>query len=576
MKKSPSTILTTWLLLLCFSSSTVAQAAPLISEPIVHPPSQQSSVWSLEIPAQWGSEVESFGNQAMPSIFYIQDAHCDYRAQKSIAALIESLAAEYRAAHPTAEVRIALEGASSRIDLQPFREFSQTEVGTQVNDFYMRKGLLSGAEFAALKLTEKASLQGIETPAIYRRNLESYRAASKVAGQTSEFIRQLRENLDRAKPGIFSKKFLLVDENENRFHDQKLGLLEYLSFLVQHAAPVSKSEVPWSQRYPHLGKLEKMRQAEQKIDFTLLQTEIEKILSSLASHSHGLAAKKLAFWMEARSTGDYARFFRTLIKDAKQAKLDLAGYAEVRRYEVYLGLFETMKGPEVFRELEAWTAEIKASLYRSEIEKQKDEYGVLLRFADKVARLEATRQELEACENAVRDKKITAETSSKLAPAFRFYADAKQRDKVLFENLRALLSGKEPESKEAPLTFFVTGGFHSDALAVLLRREGIAYRMLAPRFEQGEENTPYAELMRGRISPLRQVAGAFKYDAQRALAHENLVKVDFGARRELFYKFRFNASLLKAGPEKIRNRELIEPEFSDSPFLVKTKPDNPR
>src|SRR3989338_1121244 len=120
MKKSPSTILTTWLLLLCFSSSTVAQAAPLISEPIVHPPSQQSSVWSLEIPAQWGSEVESFGNQAMPSIFYIQDAHCDYRAQKSIAALIESLAAEYRAAHPTAEVRIALEGASRRIDLQPF------------------------------------------------------------------------------------------------------------------------------------------------------------------------------------------------------------------------------------------------------------------------------------------------------------------------------------------------------------------------------------------------------------------------------------------------------------------------
>lgn len=572
MKKSLSSIFTAWLVLICFSTSTIAQAAPLISEPSAYSPTQQSPAWNLEIPSQWGNEVESFGKQATAPIFYIQDAHCDYRAQKSIAALIESLAAEYRAFHPAAKVRIALEGASSSLNIQPFREFSKREAGRQVNDFYMRKGLLSGAEFAALNLGERALLQGVETQAVYRRNLASYRAASGAADQAVKLISKLSENLDKEKNGLFSPELKLVDETEKQFYGRKLGLLEYLAFLIQHAASGQETKEPWEKRYPHLAKLEDIRRTEESIDFARLQNEIEKILSALTTHSAGLSAKRLAAWVEARNTGDYAGFFGKLIKDVSRIKLDLAGYPEVNRYAGYRRLFDEMEGPQVFRELEAWTAEIKVSLYRSEEEREKDQYGVILRYADKVARLEATRQELEVCENAVRDKKISADIDVKLAPALAFYADAKTRDRVLFENLRALLSADRPESKEPTLTFFVTGGFHSDALAGLLRGKGISYRMLAPRFEQGEGDSPYAQLMRGRTSPLRQVAGAFQYDSVKALAQENLSKIDVGAGRELFYKFRFNTGLLKAGPGKIKDRELIETEFSAVPFAVKNGP----
>lgn len=572
MKKSLSSIFTAWLALICFSTSTIAQAAPLISEPSAYAPTQQSPAWNLEIPSQWGNEVESFGDQAAAPIFYIQDAHCDYRAQKSIAALIESLAAEYRASHPAAKVRIAIEGASSSLDIQPFREFSKAEAGRQVNDFYMRKGLLSGAEFAALNLGEGALLQGIETQAVYRRNLKSYRAASGAADQAAKLILRLDEALDKEKSGLFSPELRLVDETEKQFHGRKLGLLEYLAFLIQHAASGPDEKEPWGKRYPRLAKLENIRRTEEAINHERLQSEIEKILSALTAHSAGLSAKRLAAWMEARNTGDYAGFFGKLIKDVSRIKLDLAGYPEVNRYAAYRRLFDEMDGPGVFRELEAWTAEIKASLYRSETERAKDEYGAILRFADKVARLEATRQELEACENAVRDKKISVDLGSMLAPALEFYADAKSRDRVLFNNLRALLAADLPENKEKPLTFFVTGGFHSDALAGLLRGQGISYRMISPRFEQGDGDSPYAELMRGRTSPLRQVAGAFQYDSAKALAQENLSKIDVGAGRELFYKFRFNAGLLKAGPEKIRDRELIETEFSSAPFPVKNGP----
>ncbi len=581
MKKSSSIFAITWLLLLSFSTNTVAQTAPPFSDPAVNQPSKENTVWNLAIPPEWGSEIQNFRNAnvaqnnraGIAPVIYIQDAHCDYGAQKSIAALIEDLSQEYRAAHPAAEVLIVLEGAAGQLDIEPFRQFAATDAGRRVSDFYMRKGLLSGAEFAALNLGPHASLQGIEIPALYQQNRKSYREASEKEKDVGSLIRRLKARLEEEKQKIYSPGLLAVDQAENKFYahgPHRMNLLEYADILIRSEKSINTGKEDfWQKRYPHLGRLEKIRRAERKINFQALEQEIGQMLSEIKARSHDSDSQGPTQWAEVKEAGDYAKFARRLLKNAAELAMALNNYPEIRRYQRYLRLSDEMEGPWIFEELDAWTEAVKTFLYRSPLEKAKDEETRLLRFAEKVTRLEATRSELEFVERMGRGGKISGELKALLEPALRFYADARRRDQALFKNFRSGLSASQKNRASKPLVFLVTGGFHSEALGTLFRKHDIPYRMLVPRFQRGEQKSLYTELMRGRISPLQKIAAAFDYDTAKALGQENRAKVRLEDGREVFYRFRFNANTLNAAAQKIDSVELVEAEFSPTPFTNK-------
>ncbi|GEM_PF-3311038 len=581
MKKSPSIFAITWLLLLSFSTNAVAQTAAPFSDPAVNRPTKENTVWNLAIPPEWGSETQNFRNanaaqnnrSGIAPVIYIQDAHCDYGAQKSIAALIENLSQEYRASHPAAEILIALEGAAGQLDLEPFRQFAATDAGRRVSDFYMRKGLLSGAEFAALNLGPHASLQGIEIPALYQKNRKSYRDASEKEKGAISLIRRLKARLEAEKQKIYSPGLLAVDQAENKFYapgPHRMSLLEYADLLIRSEKSINTGQEDfWQKRYPHLCRLEKIRRAEGKINFQALEQEIGQMLFEIKARSHDSDSQGLTQWAEVEETGDYAKFAKRLFKNAAELEIALNNYPEIRRYQRYLRLLDEMEGPRIFEELDAWTEAVKTLLYRSPLEKAKDEETRFLRFAEKVTRLEATRSELEFVERMGGGGKISGELKALLEPALRFYADARRRDQALFENFRSGLLASQKNRVSKPLVFLVTGGFHSEALGTLFRKHDIPYRMLVPRFQRGEEQSPYAELMRGRISPLQKIAAVFDYDAGKALEQENRAKVRLEDGRQVFYRFHFNAGALNASPQKIDSVELVEAEFSPAPFTNK-------
>lgn len=576
MKKSPAFIhLLSWFILLCFSTRMFAESAPLLSAVPMGQPGQAGravpiSAWNLEIPREWGTETESFGQGNSAPVIYIQDAHCDYGAQKSIAALIENLSRKYRAAHPEAEIVIALEGASAQMDLEPFRPFAASAPGRRVSDFYRRKGLLSGAEWAALDLGVHAFIRGVETPELYRENRKSYTTAAQKEPEASGLIQRLKAELEAEKRKIYSPTLLLVDQAESEFYGhspRRRNLLEYMDFLIRHDSPLSmEGKGAWAKRYPHLWKLNKIRRAEEKVNFAVLRNETEKILSALNAPSGGENSKWARKWIASRKSDDYAGFFGKFLKSAPRFKIHLRDYPEVRRYARYLRLSDEINGPSVFEELDSWAEAVKTALYRSPLEKAKNEEGRLLRLAEKVAGLGAARSELEAFEKLRRSGKIPARLESALKPALKFYADARLRDRAIFENLRAMLSASDGKSGSQPLVFLVTGGFHGKALGTLFREYQIPYRMLAPRFQIGKEKSLYPALMRGRVSPLDKLAAVFGYDAEKALEAENRAPVLLKDGREVFYRIRFNADALKAKARRMGGVELVEAEFSSSPF----------
>ena len=83
-----------------------------------------------------------------------------------------------------------------------------------------------------------------------------------------------------------------------------------------------------------------------------------------------------------------------------------------------------------------------------------------------------------------RESKFLSSKRASKSP-LNFYRLAKERDSVLAENLLQL-AAQNPNNK----TFFVSGGFHRQAITETLKKNGISYVVLSPKItaKDGAEN----------------------------------------------------------------------------------------
>jgi len=82
-----------------------------------------------------------------------------------------------------------------------------------------------------------------------------------------------------------------------------------------------------------------------------------------------------------------------------------------------------------------------------------------------------------------------------LAPHLEFYTSAEARDHEFLKN--ALRHASEKKLKSAVL---VSGGFHSNGMARLLKDENISYCIVMPRIEEMPAEIRYRALMRGEVA----------------------------------------------------------------------------
>ena len=87
-----------------------------------------------------------------PTIIHIQDAHCNYAAQKRIAEIVEYLNRE------CGIDTINLEGGAKDYDLSIFTNIQDKAVREKVADNFVKEGLVSGAEYFAINNPDKVTL----------------------------------------------------------------------------------------------------------------------------------------------------------------------------------------------------------------------------------------------------------------------------------------------------------------------------------------------------------------------------------------------------------------------------------
>ena len=144
-------ILITILIISCFMPTNIAyglvqnsSAQPL--EPTYHAIGDSVLLSNIYIPESFGSIDNLWQTdinlQTPQKVILINDAHCNYEAQKNIAKILETLISDYKVD------LVCIEGTEGKVDTSTFQSFPYKEIREKTADKYIKKGLFSGTSNA--------------------------------------------------------------------------------------------------------------------------------------------------------------------------------------------------------------------------------------------------------------------------------------------------------------------------------------------------------------------------------------------------------------------------------------------
>ena len=178
----------------------------------------------IEVSKKIGEIKEIFqAKQGEQIIIYIEDLHCNYEVQQNIAKIIKMLTKKHKIN------LIGIEGASQTLNLTKLSTFPIAKVKKAVSNYFMQQGKISGPEYYAIASEKPATLEGIETQALY--NTSQTLLTTFLNNETQGLIYDLQLELDKLKIIIYNSALLDYDQQQMAYTLRKISLLEYSVFL---------------------------------------------------------------------------------------------------------------------------------------------------------------------------------------------------------------------------------------------------------------------------------------------------------------------------------------------------------
>ncbi len=454
-----------------FAVVSLVKNSSLNSEnPILFFPGDQHLTLSPEL----GTVEDRFKGRGPYSVILIQDAHAIGDVQKSILKLVKHFTHQYGVD------LIAMEGASGKLDPTLFNVFPDRELLKETFAHYLDRGELSGAAAASVLDEKQADYHGIENQMFYEKTITEFLEA---VGNQSLILPRLEKqklSLNRLKKKYYSPEWLRLDQQIEAFEDNRIEMLQFLKFLK----PFSSTK-----QYPHLAALFLEIEKDRPQETWSFSEEIKRLTKSLKHQ---------------RLTNEQTRQFHRLVQDYQTERISAEKFvqallplindrnmtfraSELLKNRIKQHLFlEKAKGPEVFKELQAYLKMLKGHLIRTRKERVLDQRNRTLRLLHKLARLELTREEW---------GEIKINEAGLWSNHLAFYRLAEKRDQIFTQNLLNLMN-----QKKQPVSLFVAGGFHTQGLIHLFKQKGISFLLISPRIESVPNQTCYLEYMRGQVS----------------------------------------------------------------------------
>ncbi|MDD5135743.1 MAG: AarF/UbiB family protein, partial [Candidatus Omnitrophica bacterium] len=472
---------------------------------------KELNVETFNLPQSLGTVKDSWspsGSAAVrQTVIHIQDAHCNYYAQHTIAAILEYLTKEYGISE------VNLEGGAREYDLSTFTSIDDKEARERIADHFVKEGVVSGAEYFAANNPEKVSLWGVEDPKLYMENLKVYRDSLEYKDDTDKLLKNLNYMLTSLKMKIYPKDLLELDLKYNQYKAGNIEFKDYLNYLAAN----SKDKLIDIKAFPNIFLLNQALKEESGIDFNKANNERDRLIDMLGKKlsKNGLkelVEKTVEFKGERISQGE---FYRYLVNKSKEAGLSVENFPDLEKYIVYISSYAAVDKAKIIDEVAALEKKIRDCLIRNEKERELDRLSRNLAILKNIFNISLTRadyqyyksneaafamknyisfinREAPLCNiNAKLDDGITRLDGYR-ADISKFYLYSFKRDEVFLKKMKVKKSA-----------IIITGGFHTENLCEQLREKNIAYISLVPNFKTSEGyECPYYGLLAGKQDTL--------------------------------------------------------------------------
>ena len=467
------------------------------------------NVETFTLPQYLGHIKDAFKGSSDKIVVHIQDAHCNYAAQHKISNIIEYLQKEYGIN------TINLEGGKGEYDLSIFTRIYDKDIREKVADYFVKEGLVNGAEYFAINNPEKAELWGVEDTELYLKNLNVYRESLKHKEDVERYLKELDHIVLNLKRHIYNPELLALDQKYTEYKTEKLEFKDYLTYLIQKAGQKAIDIKALANIY----LLHQSLKQENEIDFKIanlernsLIDEFEKMLSKNAIEE--LVQKTVEFKGEQISQKDYYAY---LVKKANQMNFDLTKYPELQKYIVYISTYEAIDKVRIMEELAVLETKLKESIFENDDQKTLDTLSKNLILTKNIFGISISREDYEYYKKNEKSfdiqnhttfigkkapiYKITAKLDSNINALDRYRKDISKFYNYSFKRDKVFLSNIKP----ANTTLLITGGFHTENLCELFKKKGISYISIMPNFKNGNGyESPYFNLLAGKECELQE------------------------------------------------------------------------
>lgn len=512
-----------------FAFSTLGWALPEGGLVVALKPETPSAFLQIEIPEDLATVEEVYeapARQDSKLLLHVQDAHASYEAQVQIKKLLEYLRGKY------GFQLFFAEGAIENLNPDYLKLFPEKDRNMQVADYLARRGELTGIEYFLLQSPDQVEAVGIEKAELYRQNYEAFQ---KVYGKKNEADRELKtygERLDLLASRIFSPDLRRVLAEWKKFEDGHREFMPYVRQIAQEAKKVLNldleslfAQVEW----PQITRLLVVQSMESDLNEAQAAKEKgrlvaflkEKRVSAEVIDAIGKLGEKRVVLNKLdekqRRLEDVPRYLlERLVEEAGPKGFYFHDYPAFSLQAGFQILQSELDSRVLFEEIDRIFQKILNELAQQEREKNLLELYKDLSLFAKLYHLELTRKEWDRTQYrkdwirpeafAGRLEKMTAELGPSLGNtqplisaqvleelfpiACSFYDFAQQREAAFYQKIESTMNSRKIEK-----AILVTGGFHTDGIAQILREKSVNYGVLTPRMSGVIDNTNYASVM---------------------------------------------------------------------------------
>ncbi|HTL47133.1 MAG TPA: hypothetical protein VL688_03615, partial [Verrucomicrobiae bacterium] len=530
-------------LLICFLPSQVwSQTSPLPLRLIKESVSEArfSGLASrLDIPAPLGS-IGSVSEAGPTTIIHIQDAHSSPDAQESIRKILEHLSDTYGLQ------AVFTEGAIEELDPSLVSFFQSEDRNRKLAALLEGQGLIGGVEKFLLEQTHygkrfsRIRAYPVEDPALYRQNLEDYRAVALEKETVEKIFALIQSRLLTRSSKILNPKLYDFFRQWIFFEDHASDFTGRLRVLRQAASgqlgldfqdPLTQLE------WPQVYRIFRIETLEKETDAAKAAADQEKLLAWMRGKK--LPASEIAL-IESLGPGKKDAEPSTAVRlelekfqDRTRAKgFRFADYPDLARFWGLVILRGEIEAADFVSEIERLEKKVFDSLAAG---KEEQEFLRIYRDGARVRKLLMLEldagefEDLRARSSALRPQTLFAAGEAGAEPeeraqlqmlyekAFRFYEGAARRDRVIYENMTRKM--KEAHLQAAVL---ITGGFHAAGLERLCREKGLSFVSVSPHMARLDRAASYEKIMtltadtQTRLSMVDSPTGLNRVSALRA------------------------------------------------------------